>query len=248
VPLTRSFRATVTRLAGEASFIFDGVVERHAASSLSVLAATPGTAIVRVGRVYDAAGDLRDQEGQVVTVVFPSRSLGVEPGAQRLFFADPFIYGETVGVRAIEILDAEEDVGALSALVQEVTARMEEERLREHLAEADAVFQGVVTDRHEVEDPSPLSEHRPDWWVAVISIIAVLKGNLTGELLARYPSSTDVRWYTTPKPAVGQEALFVLHRDGLHYGGTGLAILHPGDVTVVDRSELERHRRLIRPE
>jgi hypothetical protein len=245
VPLTRGLRTSVTRLRREASFVFDGTVEREASSSVSILAAGPGTVVVRVGHVFHATGDLHDQGGQQVTVVLSDPSLVLLGGARRLFFTEPFIYGETVGVVAIDTTDVPNDREALEGLFREVSAAMDDERLREHLAEADAVVLGAVVERHAVYDPSPLSEHRPDWWVAVIAVAESLKGDLGGELVVRYPNSTDVRWYLTPKPEVGQEAIFVLHRDGLRFGDAELAILHDVDLIALAPDELERHRRLL---
>ena len=246
--LPRGLRAMVTRLGQESSFIFDGTIEREEASSVSIIPAGPGTATVRVGHVHLAQGDLDDQAGQQVTVVFPAGNGNgsAAPGSRRLFFTDPFVYGETVGVRALDTVDLPSDEEALRALITEIEVKADEDRLREHLATAEMVVDGVVVDRYPVDDPSPLSEHRPDWHVAVVETELVLKGEeLEADIRVRYPGSTDVRWYLTPKPEVGEHAIFVLHRDGLEIGDTGLAILHEDDVIPSDSDALERHQRLI---
>jgi hypothetical protein len=243
--LTRRLTGLVTRLRRESSFVFDGTVERAAASSLSIVRPGPGTAVVRVGRIYNAPGDLSDQVGQEVTIIFADTPAPEADGQRRVFFTEPFAYGESVGVRAVGSIDTLIDVESLDELVRGVTLEIQEEELRRHLAEAAAVLYGVVVERHPVTDTSPLSEHRPDWWVATIAVTRSFKGELEGEIAVRYPSSQDVRWYLTPKPEEGQEAIFVLHRDGLLVGDAGLAILHEGDVVPAEPEALERHRRLV---
>jgi hypothetical protein len=73
---------------------------------------------------------------------------------------------------------------------------------------------------------------------------AFVQGDLEGEIAARYPSSQDARWYLTPKPEEDQEAIFVLHRDGLLLGDADLAILHESDVIPAEPEALDRYGRL----
>jgi hypothetical protein len=242
--LTRRTAAEVTRLRHEASFVFDGTVEREAASSLSIIAPGPGTVVVRVGRIYHAPGDLHDQAGQEVTVVFADTPAPAANGQQIVFFVEPFSYGETIGAQAVGTVALPDDLDSLEETVGAATSEIQDQELRRHLAEADAVVHGVVLERHPVDDPSPRSEHSPDWWVATIAITSLFKGNIEGELLVRFPNSTDLHWYWTPKPQEGEEAIFVLHRDGLALGGADLAILHDRDVIPAEPEALERHSRL----
>jgi hypothetical protein len=235
----------VARLRREASFAFDGIVEREAASSLSIVVPGSGTVVVRVGRIYYAPGDLGDQVGQEVTVVFANEPAPAANGQRIVFFAEPFAYGETVGVRAVGTLAAPDDLESLEEAVGAVTLDIEDQELRRHLAEAAAVVHGVVRERNPVTEPFPRSEHSPDWWVATIVITSSFKGDLEGEVTVRFPNSTDVRWYWTPKPQVGEEAIFVLHRDSLVIGDADLAILDSQDVIPAEPESLDRHRRLV---
>ncbi len=245
MPLTRRMAGQVARLRREASFVFDGIVEREAASSLSIVAPGPGTVVVRVGRIYYAPGDLGDQVGQDVTVIFANEPAPAANGQRIVFFAEPFAYGETVGVRAVGTLAAPDDLESLEEAVGAVTLDIEDQELRRHLAEAAAVVHGVVRERNPVNEPFPGSEHSPDWWVATIVITSSFKGDLEGEIAVRFPNSTDVRWYWTPKPQVGEEAIFVLHRDSLVIGDADLAILDNRDVIPAEPESLDRLRRLV---
>lgn len=245
MPLTRRTAERVARLRREASFVFDGIVEREAASSLSIVPPGPGTVVVRIGRIYHAPGDLSDQAGQEVTVIFANEPSPAANGQRIVFFAEPFAYGETIGVRAVGTIAAADDPESLQEAVGAVTLDIEDQELRRHLAEAAAVVHGVVRERDPVSEPFPRSEHSPDWWVATIAITSSLKGDLEGEIVVRFPNSTDVRWYWTPKPQVGEEAIFVLHRDGQVIGDADLAILDNRDVIPVEPESLDRHRRLV---
>jgi hypothetical protein len=245
MPLTARTARQVARLRRGASFVFDGNVEREAASSVSIVTPGPGTIVARIARIYYAPGDLGDQVGQEVTVVFADEPAPAANGQRIVFFTEPFAYGETIGVRAVGTIAAPDDLESLAEAVGTVTLDIEEEELRRHLAEAAAVVHGVVRERHPVDDRSPLSEHSPDWWVATIVITSSLKGDLEGEVAARFPNSTDVRWYRTPKPREGDEAIFVLHRDGRVIGDADLAILDDRDVIPAEPESLDRHGRLV---
>jgi hypothetical protein len=244
--LSRGVTASVERLRREASFVFGGTVQRAADSSLSAIPAGPATAVVRVERVYFAPPDLANQAGQEVTVIYAEPAGTEQESGARVFFADPVAYGETLAVREIGSIAEPDDHDAIEKLVDRVTGEMEEERLKDHLASADAVVHGTVSElRAAPEGSRRFSEHDPDWWIATIRVKRSFKGDIDKTVRVRYPNSRDVRWYETPKPVEGQEAIFVLHRDGLDIGNVQLAILHPTDVVPAGPDELDRHGRLI---
>ena len=58
--------------------------------------------------------------------------------------------------------------------------------------------------------------HAPVWHEAVIDVDEVHKGtHTTKQIVVRFPSSTDVRWYNAPKFHTGQEGVFLLHKEQL---------------------------------
>jgi hypothetical protein len=244
--LSRTLSSTASRLGREARFIFTGQVEAEAASSLSAVSAGPSTAVVRVERVHRGTPVLRAQLGQPVTVIFPE---GSAPGGSGswVFFTDPVLYGETVGVREIGHVDVPDDLDALHELVTRMSDQRSEQEFSEHLAAAEVVVTGQVAGLRRVTEEGEIlwSEHDPDWGVATVRVGQVLKGDVgEREIAVRYPRSRDVRWYRVPKPRDGEEALFILHRDGYSIGDAVLVILHPGDV-ITEVEEQERVRRLI---
>ena len=180
-----------------------------------------------------------------MTLVFDDSPAPPASGERTVFFSEPFAYGESVAALVAGSMEVPDDAESFEELVRGVTLDLYEQELGRHLAEADAVLHGVVIERHPVSDPSPLSEHRPDWWVATVAITDLLKGDIEGEIAVRYPNSQDVRWYNVPKPDEGDEAIFVLHRDGLVIGDADIAILHETDFIPAEPDALERHRRLV---
>jgi len=236
----------VTRLRHEATFVFSGTVQRAESSGLSFIPSSPSTAVVRVERIYHASPDLHAEAGQEVTVLYMEGSTPASGDRRRVFFTDPVAFGETIAVREIGSMDEPDDPEAIAGLVARGTAEMEEEQIREHLASADAVVQGRVAETHPASrTPERYSEHDPEWWVARIEVMRSFKGDLEGDVSVRYPNSRDVRWYAVPKPEEGQEAIFVLHRDGLRRGEAALAVLHQNDVVEPEAGELDRHGRLV---
>lgn len=244
MPLSRSVTASVSRLRREALFVFSGTVERPAASSLSLIPPGPATAVVRVNRIHHASDQLMDQAGQAVTAVYQDNDAPAGAGSRRVFFTRAVAYGETVGVNVLGDIQEPDDAEAVHGLVERVTIDMSEETLREHLASADAVLHGVVVRRRELPGEGVLSEHSPDWWVADVAVTTSFRGGHEGEVPVRYPNSRDVRWYSVPKLEDGQEAILILHRDGLGLGGAELALLHADDVIPAEPEALDRHRRL----
>jgi hypothetical protein len=147
-------------------------------------------------------------------------------------------------VQELGSIDAPEEIAELQLLLTELTEQAKTDNLRQHLAFADAVLHARVLRRHRVSEATSatVSEHDPEWWAAELQILETLKGSHEGEVKVRFPNSRDVRQHGVPKPHDGQEALFLLHRDGLYLGDATLALLHSVDMHVVDARELHRIR------
>jgi hypothetical protein len=61
--------------------------------------------------------------------------------------------------------------------------------------------------------PQRISEHDPLWREAVVEVTGTEKGGATSkEIVVRFPSSRDVRWYKAPKFEPGQEGMFLLQK------------------------------------
>jgi hypothetical protein len=245
MPHPKGADPAVVKLVRESRFVFTGTIEQEGFSSLSFVPAAPTTSVVRVERVHHATPALHNQVGQRVTVVSAEGSTPPRD-KRRVFFTNPFLYGETIAVREVANLDTPEDLNELHAMVAHVAEESKVEELREHLASAQAVVEGRVAAVRRAYDV-PVSEHDPLWWVAVIRVARPLKGDLKGEIRVRFPGSRDIKWYGVPKLKEGDEGVFVLHRDGLELAEAALAILHPGDFAPAESEEARRLVEQIRP-
>jgi catechol 2,3-dioxygenase-like lactoylglutathione lyase family enzyme len=245
--VSENYRAAAERHARDSRFIFLGKFERDGAN-LSLAPPNSNPAVVRVERVFRAAPALGDQRGQLITLMRPQPGPTREAGADLVFFTNPVLYGETLGVREIAHLQAPEDLDELGALVHRAIGDADMDALRRHLASAAAIVVGKVVETRSAVEPDhvPFSEHDPDWWIATIHVARSLKGRLKGDIRVRYPNSRDIAWYRAPKPREGQEAIFVLHEDGArNAGGVALAILDPDDMLPADPETIRRISNLL---
>jgi catechol 2,3-dioxygenase-like lactoylglutathione lyase family enzyme len=245
--VSESYREAAERHTRESRFIFLGKFERDGAN-LSLAPPNSNPAVIRVERVFRIAPALGDQQGQLITLMRPAPGSMREAGGDVVFFTNPVLYGETLGVREIAHLPAPEDLDELSALVQRATEGADMDALRGHLASAAAIVIGKVVETRSGAAPGhvPFSEHDPDWWIATLHVTRSLKGRLKGDIRVRYPNSRDVAWYRVPKLREGQEAIFVLHEDGARDArGVPLAILHSDDVLPADPETIRRISNLL---
>jgi len=64
--------------------------------------------------------------------------------------------------------------------------------------------------------PAPITEHDPAIAEAVIDVDEKIKGQPSGkQVVVRFPTSTDVRWYRYPKLEAGRSGVFILQSDAL---------------------------------
>src|SRR5206468_5301908 len=130
-------------------------------------------------------------------------------------------------------LQASEAMAQASRADLIVTGRVTSVRVPAAEAKAKAMAGGRTTER--------ISEHAPMWQEAVIDVDATHKGReRRKQVVVRFPSSTDVRWYHAPKFHAGQEGVFLLHKQQVPAARAKAAsltalkppeytALHPGD-------------------
>jgi hypothetical protein len=217
-------------LADQAKFVFQGTVKKLKAANLKSLPASDRTVIVRVDRVLHAPEAVSDFAGQEITVQLAVGET-VKVGETSIFYANGLSFAENLAVQsmghepatppAVAALSLHPD-GPVSSLAMRETAaravgadlvvsgRVSALRLpqEESQARAAAMASGQTTER--------ISEHAPLWQEAVINVDEVHKGTLHDkQVLVRFPSSNDVRWHRAPKFAIGQEGVFLLHKEQL---------------------------------
>jgi hypothetical protein len=193
---------------------------------------------VRVDEVLHAPEPFARLAGSTVTLRLAEGAPLLRVGDASSFFANGVAFGESVALQEVgrlasdavlaQTAEVDSDGGLpLESLQREVATQ----RLRSHAASADAVLLGRVVALRRAAGP-PLREHDPDWWVATLEVAHVERGDAAdGKLDVLYPNSSDVRWQDVPKPAAGQDGLWILHAtDGDQRALAPFAILHPEDL------------------
>lgn len=234
----------VKELTRQAPFVFRGtVVEVHAAN-LKVVVPDAGTAVVRVDEVLRAPLTLDRFDGRAVTV-FVDKAHPVTAGQSLTFFTRIGLYGESLGV--VELGRSGAEAQALKAEVAQAGREILEEDVLARVERAGLAVSGrVVAVRAVAEGRAPRleSEHDPEWGEAEIEIDAVLQGVAPGaRVTVLYPRSFDVMWAGSPKPRLGQEGVFLLHRDQ-YPGLDAWTALRPQDL--LNREEAEIAKKGIR--
>jgi hypothetical protein len=181
--------------------------------------------------------------GKDITVKLRAAN-SVKPGEERVFFANPWIMGDSIGVVEVgsqPVVAAAADQ-TLSADVARGRAAAQDRDLQATLQSAQLVVAGRVA----AVKPAPrqrVTEHDPQWTEADIQVTDVLKGNATGTVTIVFPASNDVMWYKTPKLKQGQDGLFILRTEA-----RGVATPRPAVVELQDvrpLSEVPRIRKLL---
>jgi hypothetical protein len=211
---------TFEQAAQAAEFAFVGTVRRLGASDVQTIPASDSTAVVAVEEILHAPDALAGFGGQEVTVRLVAPGT-VSEGQRATFFTTVLAFADGLGLAEVSHFPAEGEVSALSSRVADVRTATTEQRMQDHVARADIIVSGRVAD---VRAPSssavlasgteaPVSEHDPHWMEAVINVDSVVKGaEQPSETVVLFPSSMDVAWAKAPKFQVGQEGVYLLHR------------------------------------
>jgi hypothetical protein len=219
-----------TELAGKASFIFRGTVQRVNAATLREVSDTKNTAIVRVDQTVQAPKVLNHYTGKEITVYLPDLA-GIKAGDQAVFFTNSWLFGnEGVAVRSL----GHHPPGVASALRMGGTdpvANLQARDTRAHYDSADTVVSGTVVS---VRIPPASTarrlgrEHDAHWREATIEVDRLHKGAAgTREIVVRFPASNDRMWHRVPKLRTGDKGHFLLHAPTA--GANYYTLLHPED-------------------
>jgi hypothetical protein len=198
------------------SLVFRGTVEKVKVSSVPNLPVTDRTVLVRIDQVFRAPEVLGDLTGKQITVELSGSSAPV--GQSLMLFTVPIVFADNIAVREVgrmetppEATRQREHADGVSAAIQQLP----DKRLQRHVLDADVVVTGKilsVTPRKTLPEAG-VSEHDPDWREAVIEVYSVERGNVPSNRFSLlFAGSRDVQWYGSPKFEVGQEGVFVLHR------------------------------------
>jgi hypothetical protein len=230
------------------NFIFSGTILKMNAANIDVIPPVP-FALVRVDEVLDAVPPYEQMRGKEITVLLA----GVKnrrAGAKQVFFTSGWYYGKTLGVKETpnSLVITEKAETFRNTIVQE-RINIRNDGILAELNKAVLVVQGTVVESNiRVEEkPGRESEHNPEYRKAIIEIKEVLKGRTTEKRVeVVYASSDDVMWYSSPKLARGQEAIFLLQlkQAPAIFNIDGFTVLDKRDVLPLE--ELSNVRNLLR--
>ena len=235
----------VESLTREADLVFRGTVQRVGAANLK--AVTPGddTAVVRIEELLRGSMEAQDFVGREVTVKLRAPR-SAKPGEQAVFFADTWLWGESLGL--VEVGRVHPGSGVRTQ-VAAASQRMRENDVRARVAGSDLAVTGRVVETRPADVPARRSEHNPEWAEAVIQVDSVLKGAAPGgRVVLLYPRSTDILWYQAPKPQVGWDGVWLLKRGQtaeMRAHGTVYTVLEP--LNILSRDDAALVRRLAQP-
>ncbi len=242
--------------APDAAFVFVGKVVKPRAATMEKLAGD-NTAIVQVERVVSAPEMFRSLDGQQITARFKKAS-EIKRGVSMTFYANGWIFGESVAVDVVATSPEAEAPAAASMLRNAATSRSDAV-LRERIDSAESVVAGRVASVAKSKlGPTHISEHDPDWHEATVEVDEVVKGNKgTKRVTVLFPRSDDVRWHKVPKYGTGEQGVWLL-QPGQKQQTRGIppkqmAAVPPGDVLTtlhpcdfLPLHELERVKALAR--
>ena len=238
---------TEEELIRQSRFIFRGTIQKLKAVTMAAVPVTDNMAIVKVDEVFQAPETLGDQTNKEITVQL-AQTQNVEEGQQAVFYTNGWLYGKSLAVREVGhrpiTLTASSRVPNRITRIAQKTA---DEELQNRIANADLVVVGKVSNIRPVAptEGQMVREHAADWWVAVIKVEAIEKGNLSQDTLALlFPSSIDVTWHDVPKFHAGQEGIWILNIGQVPEVDPELyAVLTPLDFH--EKNQLDRIRSLI---
>ena len=255
---------SVKELLASSQLAFAGHVEEVGRSTVGGVEADDRTVVVRVSQLLHAPEGVELPPGSRVTVQLSPDLSALGPGEQATFFANGWVYGETLAVTEVgrtSVQDAaapeatatadddEEAVAPTVSPVEAAKAELDDDELVEHAREADAVIRGQVTALAQVPKEGPAGEHDADWWIATIAADLVAGGEIPGaseeggSVEVLYANSLDRYWRHSPKPKAGQAGLWLLHRARDELAGFApFELVHPMDVQPSLRLDLLRER------
>lgn len=235
-------------LLAASSLAFTGTVTATGTTPVPGLAADERTAIVQVDEPLHGPEAVDVGAGASVTVQLSPELPALKTGQRATFFANPLVYGDSLAVEEVGRTAPERTAAAPEAdmpvsPVAEALAELDQDAVRAHAREADAVVRGHVIGLSALRtDEAVRDEHDPQWWVATLRVDHVERGDVPGgEVRVLYANSLDVRWRRWPKPKAGQGGMWILHRTEADQAALApFRLVHPEDVQPSLQLELLR--------
>jgi hypothetical protein len=212
----------------EPTFVFKGTVQKVKSATMKDIVPTDQTLVVIVDQIITAPRLLAKLGGRRITVQLSGRQTA-QPGQQMIFYTYGWMFGDGIAVQAVKQEAVKRSHITLLSAGGDPVENRRDQAVQKRFTESETVVSGqVATVRLPSESgpragrtraattqviTGPVSEHDPHWREAVIHIDSVHKGSQDKtEMVIRFPSSMDVRWYRAPKFQPGQQGHFMLHK------------------------------------
>ncbi|MEM5406257.1 hypothetical protein [Paraburkholderia unamae] len=242
---------SVEDLTSQASFIFEGVLDRIGATTVSALQPAPNVAVVQVINIVKGPPALAKLPGHRITVQL-REPVTAQPGRKTMFFTNSLYFGDGLAVR--EVGQLEINGTELESRVRAAIRERSEELLLHRLRAAEIVVAGIAV-RISPWQPKTahmrhVSEHDPNWSECVIKVKEALKGPIKPggkgaradvEVVTLFSASMDIAWYQSPKFSEGDEGIWLLHQRSVRGDpAPGLVSDHPLDFHPISQLEIIR--------
>lgn len=215
-----------------ASFVFLGTVAKP------VDGGTREARAVRVDRIYFQGGTFDDQTGSEVIV----SGKGLPADGQYVFHVEPYQFGARIQA---ELKFAEPGKPYTEEEVTQLERTKRKRELLQRVKGARLIFTGSVvsTDQWQGKEQTE-SEHNPQWTWATATVGESLLGQTDGtQQDFLFSGSDDVQWYRSPKPAKGNEVMFLLRKgaEGIDQSLSGTwTLLHEDDLLEGEDTDIVR--------
>lgn len=209
-----SYPTELDKLVNGASLVFRGkIVVLHTVTTDEEDVSDTG--VVSVLDVINAPASFRPISGSQVTVHFTDISK-VRVGEERIFFAEPYWIGESLGVREKGSIAKSNKLyysKEISSFIALARSKQEDERLKGFMKTSALIITGKVLNTAVPEGyRRTATEHDPDWREAEVEIDGFLKGEVNGKTVRiLFSSSRDVMFHASPKLKSGDEGIFITH-------------------------------------
>lgn len=210
-------RPDVQDFVQQSHFIFRGTIQKVNASNVVSIPQSNKTAIVRVDEIIDSPRTLPNLAAQDLTILLKNPESIIE-GDQAFFFTQGYSYGATMSIKEVGHLTPDHKSEILKEQIIQAITELPDRNLLRYLAKTDLVVLGKVKQLNigkNVTSGFPISEHDPRFGKAMIEIQSVLKGSFSKtQIEIQFATSEDVMWLHSPKPQLGQEGVWLLHKGG----------------------------------
>jgi len=205
--------------ASRSAIVVLGTVTKIAASEEPLLAPTNATVVIKIEQMFAGSEFAGDQTGRTATVIV-SKPDDLKVGAKALFFGNPRLIGKTITIADVgELPVAGPQAQNIQQTLEPGLQARRDAPVRARLSIAQLVFRGTVESVRPLEAESKdrrselRDEHDPEWQVAMVRVTSKVRGAEKGAVIpVVFAASRDIMWFNSPKPKLGEEALFIGHR------------------------------------